>query len=298
MENAFDIAVLVIVSLSTLIAVLRGFLREVLSLLGWAVAATVAYMFYPLAAEMLADKISNEMTAKAVGAIGLFIVTLIGWSIISFLALRLVKLADIGPIDRSLGFAFGLVRGLLIVSVAYLGLSLFFDENTMPEWVESAKTRRLAEIGAGMVEEAAPDMIETSRKAIGKAMEAQPQTPAASNPSAVSGSYALGSRPADHITDTLKRTEFQQHLSVKQMDTLSSMIDAIPENLGIDTNPDLSRFSDKQVADYYLRLLEVYRDLKTQNQVPLPEHGDASESGLKALEKSLTSIQAGGTPAK
>ena len=135
-----DIFLLAVMLISGVLAMIRGFMREVLSIAAWGGAAIVTLYGYPKLLPGAKQYINNDIVAVAVTAAGLFIGTLI---IISILTVRIADMildSRIGALDRTLGFLFGLARGLLIVVVAFV----FFDwlaPVKQPSWVNDAKSR-------------------------------------------------------------------------------------------------------------------------------------------------------------
>ena len=131
-----------IMLISGLLALMRGFTREVLSLLAWGAAALAAFfaVFTPELVALAQPYTDNEILSKiAVGGIAFLIVLLI-MSIIS------VKLADLvldsaaGAFDRTLGFVYGLARGMLLVVVAYLFYIWLIPRDKHEDWVRNAKS--------------------------------------------------------------------------------------------------------------------------------------------------------------
>jgi membrane protein required for colicin V production len=134
----FLIAVMLI---SGLLAMVRGLIREVLSIAGWGAAAVAGLYAYSKLLPMTKQYISNDYMAAGVTVAGAFFATLIIVSIIT------VKISDkildsrIGALDRTLGFLFGLGRGLLIVVVAFLFFAWLVPPRTQPAWVANAKSK-------------------------------------------------------------------------------------------------------------------------------------------------------------
>jgi membrane protein required for colicin V production len=118
--TVFDYAVLVIVGFSILLSVIRGLVREVLSLLAWAVGFIVASAFAADLAALLPAEVPDERLRLLAGFGGVFLVVLLLMSLLAVFASKLVKSAGLGIEDRVLGAAFGLVRGLLVVIVLVL----------------------------------------------------------------------------------------------------------------------------------------------------------------------------------
>lgn len=112
-----DWVVVAIVSLSTLLSLLRGFTREALSLLGWIAAFIIAYVFAGELASRMTGLISN-ITARYIAAwllllVGVLLVT----GLVSMLMAQMVKATGLGTLDRLLGTIFGFARGVIIVLV-------------------------------------------------------------------------------------------------------------------------------------------------------------------------------------
>ena len=125
---------------SAVLAMVRGFSREVLSLASWAAAAIAAYMFYPLALPYLQPHISNETIAKIASAGAVFIIVLIIVSIITMKIADFIIDSRIGALDRTLGFLFGAARGVLLMVVAMLFFNWLVPDN-QPGWVANAKSK-------------------------------------------------------------------------------------------------------------------------------------------------------------
>jgi membrane protein required for colicin V production len=136
----FDFAVLGILMVSGLIASYRGFLNESLSVAAWAVAALAAVFLSPIAKPFARSLIEPKWLADGLGILSIFLLLLIPLSFISFRVSEMARETPIGPLNRSLGFVFGVARGLLIVGLAYLVFTLFAPAaKTHPEWVREAR---------------------------------------------------------------------------------------------------------------------------------------------------------------
>lgn len=135
-----DIILLVIMLISALLAMMRGFTREVLSIVAWVCAAIGAYFLYEPLLPMAKEYIQPDLLAKGVLIGGAFILILIIISLFVILLTEILLESRIGALDRTLGFIFGLGRGLLLVTVAFLFFNALVPQQNFPEWIKNART--------------------------------------------------------------------------------------------------------------------------------------------------------------
>ena len=124
--NNLDFVVLGIILLSGLLALMRGFAREVLSLAVWIASYFVAAHYFPLAEPYVHQFVKSPSLVTDIAAVTVFCVAFVILSLISFFIARFVKGDALTAIDRSLGFLFGLVRGVLVVCLIYLIAAAIF----------------------------------------------------------------------------------------------------------------------------------------------------------------------------
>ncbi len=140
-----DIGLTVIMLISALLAMVRGFVREVLSIASWALAALSTWYAYPRLLPIAQTQVSNELIAKAIVIAGVFLTVLIVVSLITIKISDAILDSKIGVLDRTLGFLFGLARGLVIVVVAFAFFTWLVPTNGRPDWVTRAKSYALLE---------------------------------------------------------------------------------------------------------------------------------------------------------
>ena len=115
--TAVDWVIIVVLAVSTLLSLWRGFVREALSLAGWVAAFLVANLFVDQMASLLAGTIDN-ITGRYVAAYAiLFVATLIMATFAAYIAGQLVKATGLSVLDRVLGTVFGFSRGIIIILV-------------------------------------------------------------------------------------------------------------------------------------------------------------------------------------
>ncbi len=106
-----DPIVVVVVLVSAAYATWRGFVSETLSIFAWAAAAFATLFFGPKLAPIARGFLSSPVLGEMLGYAAIFLVVLIPLSFLSFRFSESVKHSAVGTLDRSLGFAFGVVRG-------------------------------------------------------------------------------------------------------------------------------------------------------------------------------------------
>ncbi|MHA3980338.1 CvpA family protein [Halovulum sp. GXIMD14794] len=142
-----DGGVLFVLAVSALLAYSRGFIREVLSIVGWVVAAVAAFVFAPdvepLMAEIpvVSDVIGANCELGMIAAFGIvFVGALIIVSIFTPLISGAVQNSALGPLDQGLGFLFGIARGALLVIVALIVYDQLVAEGEGIPMVEDSRT--------------------------------------------------------------------------------------------------------------------------------------------------------------
>lgn len=145
--NIVDLIVIAVLLLSALLALFRGFVKEVLSILGWVAALAATYFFFPLAQDIAHSYIESRIFADIAAGLALFIPTLILCSLLTHWISEQVRASAVSAVDRSLGFLFGLARGALIVVVAWWAVDRLILPTTQPAWLAEARTRPLAVAG-------------------------------------------------------------------------------------------------------------------------------------------------------
>jgi membrane protein required for colicin V production len=136
-----DIILIGVMLISALLAMIRGFMREILSIAAWAIAALVTLYFYAKLLPFAKSYFNNDIIAAAVVVGGTFLGTLLIVSVITVRFSDMVLDSRIGALDRTLGFLFGLGRGLIIVVIAFLFFAWLVPDRSRPEWVRDAKSQ-------------------------------------------------------------------------------------------------------------------------------------------------------------
>ncbi|MEM6761292.1 MAG: CvpA family protein [Pseudomonadota bacterium] len=170
-----DGVVIAVVVISAILAMFRGFVREVLSIAAWVAAAILAYLFYEQLTPYVSEYVDNPTIAMILSAAAIFLVSLIVVSLITMKISDFVMDSPVGALDRLLGFVFGAARGVLLVVVAVIFFNWLVGEQDRPAWVTTAVTYpELSRLGEQLLS-AIPDDPEA---AIRGAFEENGDTPA------------------------------------------------------------------------------------------------------------------------
>jgi len=201
--NPADGAVIAVLLLSALLAFTRGMVAEVLSVAAWGGAALVAMYGLPFAQPVVQRFVHMEMAAYVVTAAGLFIVAMITLGLLFTRIARRVQDSRLSALDRTLGFVFGLVKGGVLISIAYLFFAWLVPPAEQPVWLQQAKTRPLITTGAGMIYELVPaslrnermNQVDPARDRARRAIEAKEALDRLTSPVPAGGK--TGAQPAD-----------------------------------------------------------------------------------------------------
>ncbi|TRL30445.1 CvpA family protein [Rhizobium straminoryzae] len=171
----FDGIVIGVTLFSAVLAMVRGFSREVLSIASWAGSIAAAYYAYPFLLPYAKNYTTDERIAIAGSVAVVFFVALI---IITFITTRIADFiidSRIGALDRALGFVFGVARGVLLLVVAVAFWNWLVGVQSQPVWITQSKSKPFLDTLVGRLEAVLPENIEQQARArlLGKS-SAQP----------------------------------------------------------------------------------------------------------------------------
>lgn len=181
----FDGIVLGVTLFSAVLAMVRGFSREVLSIASWVGSIAAAYYLYPILLPY-AERYTTDHRIAIAGSAG--VIFLIALIIITFITTRIADFiidSSIGPLDRTLGFVFGAARGVLLLVVAVAFWNWLVDVRQQPDWVTNAKSKPFLDTLVGRLEAVLPTDIEPQIRAriLGKPDGAAPPATTETAPS-------------------------------------------------------------------------------------------------------------------
>ena len=143
--NWLDIILIFSMLMSGLLALTQGFIKEILSLIGWVISFVSVTVLMPEAGEFLRLFIESESVSDLITIGLIFLVTLMIWRVASLLIVRLFKVTSINYIDRILGFIFGVFRVYILASIIFAVLILPIDNLDRPNYVKSSNISSIIE---------------------------------------------------------------------------------------------------------------------------------------------------------
>src|SRR3569832_685139 len=193
------LVLLAVMLISGLLAMVRGFMREILSIASWGTAALVTLYSFSKLLPTAKTYVNNDTVASLVVVGGVFVGTQIVVSVITVRISDMIQDSRIGALDRTQGFLFGLARGLLSVVVAFLFFTWLVPDKQRPDWVTGAKSRMVLQGTGDWLMALLPDDPEnTILKRFKKNKPEDEQTDADQAPPASGDGYTKPARECRH----------------------------------------------------------------------------------------------------
>ncbi|WP_395623956.1 CvpA family protein [Sphingomonas daechungensis] len=163
--SALDIFVIVLLGGGAVIGFVRGLVHEMLSLLAWVVAIVMLRLFHTPITVSLTEAVDSATAAAVLAFIILFLPSFLFMKLLARSIGKKTRTSMLGPFDRVLGGGFGLLKGLLAVTLFFLLANLATDltygpEEPRPDWMRNARTYPLLNASGRAV----VDWVEARRK--------------------------------------------------------------------------------------------------------------------------------------
>lgn len=152
-----DLVIVAVLVLSGLFAFWRGFVHEVLAVAGWVGAALATLFLFPVTKQFARSYIDLVIVADLITGAVIFVVTLAVLIWITHRISSQVRGSALSALDRSLGFLFGLVRGAVLISLAWLVLVALVPRKDLPSWITEARALPLVALGGEFLLAIVPD---------------------------------------------------------------------------------------------------------------------------------------------
>jgi membrane protein required for colicin V production len=184
--NIVDGVALALIAISAVLAYARGFVRELMSILGWVVAGLVAFAFAPAVAPLaqeipvLRDVIGSSCELGVLtGFVAVFAVALVIVSIFTPLLSGAVQNSAIGPLDQGLGLLFGVARGALLIAIALVVYDRVLGGEGGIAMVDDSRTRSIfsgveAQLGAALPDDAPQWIAQRYEGLVGSCVAPEP----------------------------------------------------------------------------------------------------------------------------
>ncbi len=154
-----DIGIGLLLLVSGILAYTRGLVQEGLSIAGWIGAIFITIYGFPYLQPYAQKLITIEIVANFTAGIVIFITSLVVLSLCTRRVSKIVKSSALNAIDSSLGLLFGLIRGALIVVIAYIGLKTIYPEGKQPKWIDDSRSIVMIKHGAKVLVALIPENL-------------------------------------------------------------------------------------------------------------------------------------------
>ena len=164
--NVTDVVIALVILISGLFALFRGFVHELLAVVSWVGAGVATLYGFPYLQPRVRELITVPLIADMAAGVAIFLIVLIVLSILTRILSHRIRNSALGPLDRSLGLIFGFLRGAVLVCVAWLIFAWLLPREDHPEWVTQAKLRPLVARGSVLLVGLLPERLRGGPAAI------------------------------------------------------------------------------------------------------------------------------------
>ncbi len=221
-----DILVGLVLAVSIFYAVWRGFLHETLSIFAWVAAGFATLYFGPWLQPWMHRQIATMWLAVVAADGAVFLVVYLPLAFLSRRISNSVRSSAIGPLDRVLGLAFGVLRGLIIVGLAYIGFVTYVPQHDHPSSLTHARSLPLMQKTAEVLRALVPyrdhgDYAVHPRDALGDLIRRNEEPVKAENPG------GAAQVPEDHMSHkSISAQPGAKGYGVQDRHALDSLVEA------------------------------------------------------------------------
>jgi membrane protein required for colicin V production len=182
--NVFDAVVFLVMFITGIISLYRGFIKEFISLLTWVGGALITFSLAPKSTAYMSQYIGSPTGAAIVGVMGTYFLVVVTLGIVGKIITRYIKKgSDVGWFDNIMGLFLGLLKGGMLVVLGYILITIIYkEEETYPEWLATAQTMPIVRDASLHVLKLLPDSLNVNTALQEVPLEqmpvVMPQTPA------------------------------------------------------------------------------------------------------------------------
>ena len=155
--NNLDVVILIITAVSALIALCRGFVKEVLSIVGWVLVAILEVYLLPVLTPFANKYIASELMSGIVTGLVILVVFYVVWILSTDRMVGKLRTSKLSALDRLLGLFFGVVRAALIVILFNILMSWLLPEESQEGMFKDSRYFQLAGKFAAPIESLIPE---------------------------------------------------------------------------------------------------------------------------------------------
>lgn len=156
--TAADYIFLAVLAASGIFALIRGFTLELLEIVAFLAAGLIALLLFPVAKPLVANMLPEGIVGTLIIGGVIFLIALAPLWLIGDAMAKKVRGSQVGMIDRTVGFGYGIVRGVFVMAIAYIIYTGGFSaKRDQPDWIRQARFLPLVEKTADLIMSIAPD---------------------------------------------------------------------------------------------------------------------------------------------
>ena len=156
MMNNLDLCILIVVAISALIALNRGLVKEVLSIVGWVLSVVAIIFMLPIVQPLVQVYVKDDTMAMVASSVGIFLVFFIIWLILTSAIVDKIRSSKLSSLDRILGLFFGVVRACILIILFNIMVGWIIPADEQPEMFKDSKYFQLAGSFAEPIEKLIP----------------------------------------------------------------------------------------------------------------------------------------------
>jgi len=157
--NNIDVAIIIITFISSLVAFSRGFVKEILSILGWTIGSVITIYSIPFLRPLSQAYIKSQIAADITTSVIVFIAFMVFWIIYSAKLNQKIRSSSLNGLDRGLGFVFGLTKSVLLFTLAFILINWIIPKDKQIDALKDSKLLIVAEALSEPVEALIPKDI-------------------------------------------------------------------------------------------------------------------------------------------